>query len=128
MIKINVQVNCNNAPKKEFIKNFNIAFATGNVASFLTHIDENIQWTIHGDKTITGKKQFQDEIISMSAFTADEITIENIITHGAVAAVNGTFSINRKSYSFCDIYRFKSAGSLILKTIDSYLLGAKKSK
>ena len=122
MIKINIQPDCNNAPKKQFLKEFNIAFATGDLDFLLKHIDENIQWTIYGDKKIKGKEHFEKAILEMKEYVADALTISTIITHGAEAAVNGSIKIKDKMYAFCDVYQFKSAGSKIITEMYSYVI------
>ncbi|WP_308992473.1 nuclear transport factor 2 family protein [Mariniflexile litorale] len=110
MTKINIQADCNNAPKKEFLKDFNIAFASADTDFLLNHVDENIQWTIYGDKKIEGKKHFEKAILEMKNYVADEMNIFTIITHGVEAAVNGSMKIKDSIYNFCDIYQFKSLG------------------
>ncbi|MBP0904246.1 nuclear transport factor 2 family protein [Mariniflexile gromovii] len=122
MTKINIQADCNNAPKKEFLKNFNIAFATADTDFLLNHVDEDIQWTIYGDKKIEGKAHFEKAVLEMKNYVADEMGIFTIITHGAEAAVNGSMKMKDKSYAFCDIYQFKSAGSKIITKMYSYVI------
>ncbi|MBJ7879838.1 hypothetical protein [Gelidibacter salicanalis] len=54
MTKINIPFDCGNLPKREFIKQFNIAFAMGNSDFIIDHVSEDIVWIIHGDKRIEG--------------------------------------------------------------------------
>lgn len=56
MTKITVIPDCGNAPKKEFLKDFNIAFATGEADFIIQHVSDNIVWSIYGDKDIIGKE------------------------------------------------------------------------
>ncbi|MEQ9287678.1 MAG: nuclear transport factor 2 family protein [Cyclobacteriaceae bacterium] len=122
MTKIVVTPDCNNAPKKQLLKDFNIAFATGDVTTLEGMVSEGILWTIHGDKKVVGKASFVEEINIMKQYVADELIIHTIITHGAEAAVNGIIKMGGDTYAFCDIYHFKSAGSSIIKALDSYVV------
>ena len=62
MTKITVTPDCGNAPRKEFLKDFNIAFATGKADFIIEHVSDDIQWNIYGDKHVTGKESFIKEI------------------------------------------------------------------
>jgi len=122
MTKINVGVSFGHAPKKEFLKEFNVAFATGNSDFILAHVSEDILWNMHGDQQIKGYDAFKQSIESMKSHTADELSIHSIITHGKEAALSGEIKMGGKTYNFCDIYRFKSAGSTIIEQLDSYVV------
>lgn len=122
MTKIIVTPDCNNAPKKRLLKDFNIAFATGDTEVLNGMVSEDITWIIHGDKQVVGKAGFSKEIESMKQYVADELTIHTIITHGAEAAVNGVIKMGGNNYVFCDIYRFTSAGSSTIKSLDSFVI------
>ncbi len=122
MTKINVTPDCGNAPRKEFLKNFNIAFATGDAEFIIKHVSDDIEWTIYGDKKISGKEQFEQEMNIMKEYTADEVTIHSIITHGREASLNGEMKMGDKTYAFCDVYRFTNTTSDIVKQMDSYVL------
>ena len=54
----------------------------------------------------------------------EAVTIDNIITHGNVASVNGTLTeVQGAIYGFCDVYAFTSfAKTAKIKTITSYLI------
>ena len=62
MTKITIQPSCENAPRKSFLKDFNVAFATGNAGFIIDQVHEDITWVIHGDKMIRGKDQFAQEV------------------------------------------------------------------
>ena len=125
MTKITVTPDCGNAPRKEFLKEFNIAFATGNAAFIIEHADDNITWTIYGDKQIEGKEDFAKEINVMKDYIADEVVIHSIITHGREAALNGEMTMGDKTYAFCDVYQFTNTTSDIIKEMKSYVLPVK---
>ncbi len=122
MTKITVHANLKNSTRKELLKDFNIAFATGNADFIVDHVSDDIKWTIHGDKQLVGKEQFKAAIDEMKDYVADEVVIHNIITHGAEAAANGEMSMGGETYAFCDVYRFTSAGSKLIKEMNSYVV------
>ena len=126
MTKITVTPDCGNAPRKQFLSEFNIAFATGNADFIINHVSDDIQWNIHGDKSITQKDQFAKEMDIMKDYTADEVVIHSIITHGREAALNGEMKMGDKTYVFCDIYRFTNTTSDVIKQMDSYVLPVSK--
>jgi len=122
LTKISINPNLENVPKKEFLKDFNIAFATGKADFIIENVSDDIYWMVYGDKEISGKEQFIKEINIMKDYTADEVTIHSIITHGKEAALNGEMKMGTKSYAFCDVYHFTSASSNTIKEMRSYVL------
>ncbi|SNT10281.1 SnoaL-like domain-containing protein [Ekhidna lutea] len=122
MTKITINADCNNSPKKEFLKDFNVAFATGDADFIIDHVSDDIHWVMYGDKELKGKKDFAREINIMKDYVADEMTVHSIVTHGAEAALNGEIKMGGKTYAFCDVYRFSSAGSTTIKELKSYIV------
>jgi|SRR5690606_15909768 len=122
MTKINIPIDCNNSPKKKFLKEFNIAFAKGDTDFLIEHVSDDIIWHIHGDKKIVGKDDFIKEIHQMKNEIADELILSNIITHGKQASANGEIKVSGKSYMFCDVYDFKTATGKTIKTMESYVI------
>ncbi|MBU2916240.1 nuclear transport factor 2 family protein [Reichenbachiella agariperforans] len=122
MTKITVTPDCGNAPKKGFLKDFNIAFAKGDVDFIIEHVSDDIRWEIYGDQSIQGKEQFSKAINAMKNYVADEVIIHTIITHGKEASLQGEMKMTDKTYAFCDVYRFASAGSSIIKEMHSYVI------
>ena len=122
MTKVTIAPDCGNAPRKEFLKNFNVTFATSKADFIIEHVSEDILWIIHGDKHITGKEAFVKEINSMKDYTADELVIHAIITHGREAALNGNMKMGDKTYAFCDVYRVTNTANNTVRQMDSYVL------
>lgn len=122
MTKITIPFDCGNSPKREFIKEFNIAFAKGNADFIIDHVSDDIIWTMHGDKKIEGRQAFAKGIHKMKECVAHELTLHSIITHGKEASANGEITMNGKTHAFCDVYRFTNTTSKIIKTMDSYVI------
>ncbi|MBL6447943.1 nuclear transport factor 2 family protein [Fulvivirga sp. 29W222] len=123
MTKITIKPDCGNAPKKTFIRDFNVAFAEGNAAFILDHVDENIRWCIYGDFDVSGKQSFKKGIDKMLAYPSPkELIIDSIVTHGSEAAANGLMVMEDTTFAFCDIYKFRSAGSRVLLDLKSFVV------
>ena len=104
MLNLTLSSNCGNAPKQVFLKDFNVAFAEGNVDFIVDHVSEDIEWTVIGDSTIEGKTEFEAALRRMAHVKAESLTINGIITHGKEAALHGEMTLNTgDTYIFCDI-------------------------
>lgn len=126
MTKITVNASFKNAPNKEFIKDFNIAFATGNADFIIDHVSDDIFWVIYGDKEISGKEHFSKEINAMKEYVADQVMIHSIIIQGTEGACNGEMTMGDKTYVFCDVYKFADHNTNTIKEMRSYVLPIEK--
>lgn len=123
MTKIVSSPNCGNSPKMEFLKEFNIAFAKGNVEFIVESVTDDIVWNIIGDKKIEGKETFAKELEKMKSKNATELIIDQILSHGKEGASNGIIKMqNGKEYAFSDFYKFKGAKGGQIKSITSYVI------
>jgi len=123
MTKIISSSNCGNSPKMKFIKEFNIAFAKGNLEFLMENVTDDIVWNIIGNKKIEGKEKFTEELKKMKSEKVIELIIEQILSHGKEGASNGIMKMkNGKKYAFSDFYVFKSTKSTDLKLITSYVI------
>lgn len=123
MTKILSSPNCGNSPKMEFIKEFNIAFAEGNVAFITENVTDDIVWNIIGDQKIEGIKAFTAELEKMQSIKASELKLEQILSHGKEGAANGVMEMeNGREYAFSDFYSFQSVKGKKIKGISSYCI------
>lgn len=122
-MEINIIPDCGNAPKKLVIRDFNIAFAKRDIHKILEMVSEEIEWTIVGEKSISGKEAFREEIENMNIQKAKSLSISHIITHGKLAAAHGEMTIpTGETISFADIYEFRSAGSKEIRKLISLMI------
>ncbi|MGM0580607.1 MAG: nuclear transport factor 2 family protein [Bacteroidota bacterium] len=126
-MKINCKANCGNAPRKQLLKDLNIAFAKGEVQLILDMLTEDVQWEMVGDKVMNGKAEVAKDLESMKDYTAVEINIDHIITHGTDAACDGSFLMkNGDRFGFCDVYEFENNSKKAkIKNMISYAIGIK---
>ena len=123
MTKIISSPNCENSPKMKFIKEFNIAFAKGNLEFLMENVTDDIVWNIIGNKKIEGKEKFTEELKKMKSEKVIELIIDQTLSHGKEGASNGVMKMkNGKKYAFSDFYVFKNTKSTDLKLITSYVI------
>lgn len=123
MTKITLKTDCGHSPKREFLKDFNVAFGKGDVKFLTENVTEDVIWNMVGDKTIEGKDDYSKAIKKMKDKKVSEFVIEKIVTHGKEGAVNGIVKMkDGKNYAFSDFYEFKNTKSTDLKTITSYVI------
>lgn len=123
MTKIVSSPNCGNSPKMEFLKEFNIAFAKGNIEYITENVADEIDWNIIGNRKIEGKEKFIKELEKMKSEKATELIIDQILSHGKEGATNGIMKMeNGKKYAFSDFYKFKGAKGAVIKSITSYVI------
>jgi ketosteroid isomerase-like protein len=111
----------------KFLRKFNQALANNDMEFIQKNISEDITWVITGQKIVKGKENFMNEIMSTNDKKGFDLKIDNIITHGDSAAVDGTISTIKKpgktfTYAFCDIYSLSGFKNPKIKKIISYLI------
>lgn len=114
--------NCGNSPRKEFLRDLNIAYARSNSEFIIDHASEDIIWYMHGDKIIQGKNEFSEVIRKMVDYTVSKLIIESLITHGKQGSASGVMFMNAKAFSFCDVYHFASHKEHRVIEMHSYVL------
>jgi len=121
-MKLITPEDCGNAPKKEFLRDFNIAFAKNDSEEILKRVTDDITWEIVGDKIVHGKEQFAQVLDSMQGSKATELIIKTIITHGDEGSINGVMVFSSESsIAFCDVCTFSSHGKdALIKEMTSY--------
>lgn len=122
MTRIVCAEDCGNAPKKQFVKDFNIAFARADIPALLAMMTDDAEWNIVGAQAFRGKDAIQDEFKRIGLSPAEELVLENIISHGKLCAANGVLTqSSAPSLAFCSVYVFSSAAKdAKIKTITSY--------
>ncbi|HLU51685.1 MAG TPA: hypothetical protein VKZ42_05925 [Flavobacteriaceae bacterium] len=124
MTKIISSPNCGNSPKMEFLKEFNIAFANGDVEFISESVTDDVVWNIIGDKKIEGKEKFTEELNRMKSEKVSELILQHILSHGKEGAANGIIKMSDgKKYAFSDFYVFRGAKGTKIKSLTSYVIG-----
>ena len=115
---------CGNSPKNKFVEDLEVAFAQRDTGFLLDSIADDIRWNIVGETPIRGKDALKEAIESIPQdCEVTEITINHVVTHGKVGAVNGIIKRkNGRACEFCSVYEFSSAKGTNVQDITSYII------
>lgn len=129
MLKITGNTSCDNSPKMEFLKEFNIAFAKGDVDYLANSVTDDVCWEMVGKRKIEGKEEFVKTLETMAGHEAVEVKIDKILSHGKHGAVNGIMKMeDGTSYAFADFYEFSNAKGEKIKTMTSIVIDLNGAK
>lgn len=97
--------------KKEIVEKINASFTNDNVEGFLEYCDENVVWTMVGEKTTNGKKAIREWMSQMKGMEPPKFTVDKMIADGDSVACYGDMPMKDEDgvegkYSYCDIYGF----------------------
>ena len=128
MTKLTASPDCGNAPKKAFLRDFNVAFARADIPTLLAAVTDDFRWEMVGDKVLSGKDAFAAGLEEMKQHTASELDIHQIVTHGREAAVSGTMLMrDGKRFAFGDFYTFRGAKGDRIAALRSYVVDITES-
>lgn len=120
-MKLVSNVDCGNAPKKQFVLDFTIAFVKADIKTILEMLDDNAEWNMVGTKIIKGKEGIRTELESIDLKEAQLLKIENILSHGKLCSANGEIHYPNSNIAFCNAYTFTSHSKVAkIKTLKSY--------
>ncbi|MDZ7693926.1 MAG: nuclear transport factor 2 family protein [Balneolaceae bacterium] len=112
--------------KEQLLRKFNEAFAQNDIEQILDNVTDDIRWTITGDCVINGREAFREALLEMAGDDPFNLSINDIITHGDSASVNGTMEApDGKTYAFCDIYKLQGLKNPKVKEMTSYVIKLK---
>ncbi|KUP08733.1 hypothetical protein Q75_02260 [Bacillus coahuilensis p1.1.43] len=100
---------CGHSPRADMLKEVTITLANGVGKLIEEKATDSLKWNIVGSHFISGKKEVLNWIETAST-NATLLSIQDIITHCKSGAVHGELVLKDHTISFCDIYRFSSAG------------------
>lgn len=97
---------------KEIVKKVDASFENHDLEDFLEYCAEDIEWTMVGEKTTSGKDAVREWMTSMEGHEAPKINSRNMIAEGERVAAHGEMMMKNESgetvnYTYCDIYRFR---------------------
>jgi ketosteroid isomerase-like protein len=102
---------------KKIVEKVNDAFSTGNTGAFLDLCADDIQWTIVGDQTVSGKEALREFLKSMEGHEPPKLSVETLIAEGDSVMATGGMTMEEEpgcegAYGYCDIYRFNGNGQI----------------
>ncbi|MGA8852851.1 MAG: nuclear transport factor 2 family protein [Christiangramia sp.] len=118
--------------KEELLRKLNDAFANCNTQFLANSVTNDILWKIVGEKTISGKKEFEESLEKMRLGGPMKITIEDITISDEKSVVEGMveFKIEPgklRKYAFCDIYIFSETDERKFRELRTYVTQIKKA-
>jgi hypothetical protein len=124
MTEIIRSTGCGNSPKNKFVEDLEVAFAQCDTGFLLDSVADDIHWNIVGETPIRGKDALKEAIDSIPQdCEVTEITINHVVTHGKVGAVNGIIKRkNDRTYDFCSVYEFCNTKGTNVRDITSYII------
>ncbi len=123
MLKITIHADCGDAPKKQLLRDMNIAFARSDVEAILDFFTDDVHWRIVGETELRGKAAMREALEAMKGVVTRELIIHSIITGGREGAVHGVIiSEDGAPVAFCDVVQFDSAGGNLIGMMTSFAI------
>lgn len=124
MVKIHVQEDCGNAPKKMFVRDFIIAAVNADQSFLDKNSTEDMQWSVIGGPHVEGKKSVLAALMQSRGGTVAELIIRTIVTHGYDGVAEGQLKLkDGQKIAFCDVFRFRaSTNNAPVKAITTYAI------
>lgn len=116
--------------REKFLRKFNEAFVNNDINFIIDSVEENITWTMVGEETVIGKEEVAKLMNKMEGPSELDLKINSIIAQGNTAAVDGTMNMTdkegkRKSYGFCDVYKFSGSKEQKILELKAYVIEIK---
>lgn len=121
--KITIHADCGDAPKKQLLRDLNIAFANADVEAIMAVLADDIHWRIIGEVELHGKAEVRAALEAMQDVVTRELVIHAIITQGGAGAINGEIiTEDGQRVAFCDICQFSGAAGNRINAMTSYTI------
>jgi hypothetical protein len=117
MTKLNRSADCGNSPKNKMVEDIGIALERGDSELLSTILDSEAVWSYSSSITTSAEK-ILDTLRTLDKPAA--LTIDHVMSHGKVGAVNGCSERGRDEHRFCHIIEFTSTKCNRVKRIESY--------
>lgn len=120
-MKITADVDCNNAPKKKYILDFNIYLVEGNIDALSEMLTDDFEWVIVGKSTFSGKESLAEVLKNINPNNVSELVVENDLSHGKLCSINGKIIAGSGQIAFNDSFEFEGHSKQAkIKKIVSY--------
>ena len=122
MVKIHIEPDCGNAPRKKTLRDLVVAVADRDATTIRGILANDIAWALVGERQLHGPDAVEEWIAAGP--TVAEITFGSLLTHGAGASVNGVLSLDDgTTVEFCHVLQFTGAAKTAkLKEVTTYLV------
>jgi ketosteroid isomerase-like protein len=89
---LSIPIDCDNASKKQVIRDFNIAFAKSDVTGVLSFLTDEVEWDMVGNKVLQGKTAVAIELNQMAETDFQSLTLDIVLTHGKFGTAVGSLT------------------------------------
>ncbi|MEN3158720.1 hypothetical protein ABC502_10085 [Alkalimonas sp. NCh-2] len=117
MTKLNRSADCGNSPKNKMVEDIGIALERRDAEFVSSILDYEAVWGYTGSITTTAEK-ILNTLSGLDKPAA--LTIDHVMSHGKVGAVNGFSERGKGKQRFCHIIEFTSTKCSRVKRIESY--------
>src|SRR5690606_6705939 len=125
MFVIEAPKDCGNAPKKQFLVDYQRALAEKDLDFLSNHLSARINWEVVGEMTISGKEEFLKHISETKFGKVVHQVVETLFTHVTVTVRSGRLTTaDGVILSCCEVYQFKGFKGFELASIKSYFVEA----
>ncbi|MBT8295385.1 MAG: nuclear transport factor 2 family protein [Gramella sp.] len=119
--------------REEHLKKLNKAFADCDTEFLSNSVTEDVVWNIIGEKTISGKKDFEKSLDRMRLGGPVKIIVGDLIIAKDKCVVEGIVEFfiepgKKMKYAFCDVYIFSESQDHKFRELRTYVTHLKKKK
>ena len=109
---------CGNSPKQKLLEDMSVALAGADAGLIDSLTVPELVWLHVGGNPVEG----QDAVLSAirQSGPATEVSIERVVSHGRVGAVNGIITRGGKRTAFCHMFEFNNTKCTHVKSISTY--------
>ena len=90
-MKIQIDEDCGNAPKKATIRDLLVFLAREEYDQVMDYMTEDIQWERAGGEKVAGRENLAALLSQLTDPSANSFTVTDILSHGDRCAASGTF-------------------------------------
>ncbi|MBA2668194.1 MAG: hypothetical protein H0U69_14290 [Trueperaceae bacterium] len=117
MTHIRRSADCGNSPKNGLAEDVAVALETRGVDVLTPILDPEVEWH-HPNGVVTSARSVADQVAIGVA--PNSVTIDHVVSHGKVAAVNGTTERGQGERRFCHVLVFTSTTFKKVRRIESF--------
>ncbi|MFC7340018.1 hypothetical protein [Saccharopolyspora griseoalba] len=108
MVVVRGVPDCGNAPRKVVLRDLVIGLAERDADAVVAPLADDVRWSLVGDVELVGADAVR--VWGAGLPEADELTFEAVLTHGRMAAVDGSvIAADGAQEDFCHVLHFAGA-------------------
>lgn len=121
------------AQNKAIVEKINDTFRQNSIDGFLAYCDDDVEWTMVGEKTVKGKENIRSWMNSMHPPEPPKFDVARMIAEDDMVAAYGEMTMDENDqkdvpYSYCDVYRLRNGKIAELRSYVVKLATAEKAK